>query len=445
VAEPIISVSGLRGIIGDELNIQVAMRFAAAFATTLPRGPIVVGCDSRGSGKMFSMAIASTLMGHGFDVVDANIIATPTLGVFLRSIQAVGGIQISASHNPIIYNGMKLFSHEGRVIPASRGASVIEAYRNSQTAWVSYERLGKLQIASRPEVPHLEKVLATVDLPAIRQRRFRVLLDSNHGAGALLGHPLLEKLGCEVTILGQQPDGQFQHLPEPLAENLTNVAEHVRSGNFDVGFCQDPDADRLAVIDESGTYIGEEYTSVLCTLGRLDQTTGPVVTNCSSSSMMKRLAKQRNVPFYHSKVGEANVVDKMLEVSAVYGGEGSGGPIDPKVGFVRDSFVGMAQILDLMCRRQQPLSMVVKELPKLAMIKDKVALSGLDLNDLLTRVRESIRADQIDNQDGLRLDWSDRWLLLRGSNTEPIVRIVAEAEDHAAAAELIQRVKNCLA
>ena len=442
--EPIISVSGLRGIIGSELTPLIATRYIAAFSSTLTRGLVVVGRDGRTSGPMLSHAIAATLMGQGMDVLDADVISTPSLGILVRHRKAVAGIQISASHNPPAYNGIKLFNQQGRVIPAADGIQVLAAYKSQQSNWENTERLGKYERATDPHRPHFDSVLKTIDRDRIVDRRFRVLLDSNHGAGALLGRMLLENLGCQLTIMGEQPTGVFAHPPEPLAPNLVTVSDAVKEGGFDIGFCQDPDADRLAVIDEKGRYIGEEFTSVLCVYHRLEQKTGPVVTNCASSSMTAWLAQKYAVPYLRSKVGEANVVDKMLSISAIYGGEGSGGPIDPRVGYVRDSFVGMAQILDLMAAQSLPISQIVAKLPQWAMIKDKMQLSGQQLQESIDVLQRSLQAPRVETEDGVRLDWPDRWLLLRGSNTEPIVRLIAEAPTEADAKELIDRAKSIL-
>jgi phosphomannomutase len=444
MAEPIISVSGLRGIIGTELTPRIAMDYAAAFASTLPCGSLVIGRDGRTTGSMLADAVAASLAGYGMQVFDADVISTPSLGVLVRETQAVGGIQISASHNPPAYNGMKLFNREGRVIPAAAGMRVLDAYRSGIQKWASHESIKPRQKLADPHAPHLERVLATIDVDKVKGKGFRVLLDSNHGAGALLGKRLLDSIGCEVEILGEHPDGLFEHPPEPIADNLRKVSAIVRERNLQVGFCQDPDADRLAIIDEQGNYIGEEFTSVLCAWGRLEKKKGPLVTNCASSSMMEWLSKQYGVAFSRSKVGEANVVDRMLEMSAVYGGEGSGGPIDPEVGYVRDSFVGMAQVLDLMSITGLSVSQLVAKLPKAVMIKDKIALAETDRPNALAKLRQEFGNAIVDDQDGLRFDWPDRWLLMRGSNTEPIVRIIVEAPTEKAATELCERAKAVL-
>ena len=445
MADPIISISGLRGIIGSELTPEIAMRYAAAYCSQAPAGPIALSRDGRTTGSMLADAIAATIVGCGRECLDLGVAATPTVGLAVRHLQAVGGIQVSASHNPPEYNGMKLLGADGRVVPGEIGNRVLDAYRSNQRPWAPTHSVGNRTTIRDPHEPHLQSVLATVDVEAIRKRHFRVLVDSNHGSGAILARRLLEHLGCRLTILGEEPDGRFEHPPEPIAENLQHVGTAVTKNSLDLGFCQDPDADRLAILDEQGGYIGEEYTSVLCMMRALMQRRGPLVTNCASSNMTKFLAAKHQVPFFRSKVGEANVVDEMLAHGAIYGGEGSGGPIDPRVGLIRDSFVGMAQVLDLMAATGKTVSELVDSLPKMAMIKDKMSLSKERLLESIDRLATQMKSDSIDMLDGVRLDWEDAWLLLRGSNTEPIVRLIAEAPTMQLARELIDRAKACLA
>ena len=254
-----------------------------------------------------------------------------------------------------------------------------------------------------------------------------MLLDSNHGAGSVLGRRLLDELGCQLTLLGDQPDGQFAHTPEPTAENLASVLAHVAASGAEIGFCQDPDADRLAIVDETGRYIGEEYTLALCVDHVLRSRPGPVVTNCSTSRMTEDLAAQYGVPFYRSAVGEANVVDAINRHGAVIGGEGNGGVIDPRVVLVRDSFVSMALVLDAMAARQEKVSRLADELPRYEIVKTKISLAPERIAAGLAALRKHFADAASDDMDGLRLDWPGRWLLVRASNTEPIVRAIAEA------------------
>lgn len=424
----IISVSGLRGIVGAGLDPYVAIRYAAAFAGGLPVGPIVVTRDGRGTGQMLAAAVHAALVGLGREVLDGDIAATPTTGVLVRQYRAAGGIQISASHNPPEYNGLKLFSAEGRVISAAAGQAVLNRYQSGEAAWVPHHAVGRITRIEDTLAEHQRLVLATVDVARIRRRRFRVLLDSNHGAGSLLGRSLLLQLGCDVTVVGEPPDGRFSHPAEPTEENLAGLRPQVSACGADVGFCQDPDADRLALIDETGRYVGEEYTLALCLDHVLRQRlVGPVVTNCSTSRMSEDLAAAAGVPFFRSAVGEANVTGAMLEHAAAFGGEGNGGPIDPRVGYVRDSFVGMALILDALAERGQRLSQWAEALPRYAMCKTKFTLDPLRTATVLDALEARFADARADRLDGLRLDWPGKWLLVRASNTEPIVRAIAEA------------------
>ncbi|MEM7474023.1 MAG: phosphoglucosamine mutase [Planctomycetota bacterium] len=441
-SEPIISVSGLRGTIGNQLTPVVAMQYVAALAATLPKGRVVVGRDGRSSGKILSQAVCSALAAHGITPVDLDVAATPTVGVAVRHFQAVAGVQISASHNPKEYNGLKLFSAEGRVLPKVEGEKVLAAYRSSSSNWVGVDDLGTLTQESDPHAPHLQLVLETIDPSPIREQKFKVLLDSNHGAGSLLGRRLLDALGCETTVLGDSPDGKFAHKPEPVAANLVDVSKQIVEGGFAAGFCQDPDADRLAVIDEKGEYIGEELTLALCLLQVLPQQKGTIVTNCATSSVSKSIAKQFGCELQQSAVGEANVCDLMLAENAVFGGEGNGGPIDPKVGYVRDSFVGMARILSLLAGSGKTISQHVAELPPLSIVKDKIDMDASNLPPLLEKLTEGMPDATASQPDGLKLDWGDRWLLVRGSNTEPIVRFIAEAPTTAEAQVLCDKAKD---
>ena len=444
MSEPIISVSGLRGILGESLDPQLVIRYACAFAAGLPAGPIVMSRDGRATGPMLADAIRAGLIAVGRDVLDAGAAATPTTGVLVVEHQAAGGIQISASHNPAEYNGIKLFSAAGRVITAEQGQSVMDRYRAGTIAWIAHEKLGTASAVEDTTSRHLELVCGIVNVERIAKRAFRVLLDSNGGAGSVLGRRLLETLGCEVTVLGGEPNGQFEHTPEPTAENLAGVLRRVTEVGADVGFCQDPDADRLAVIDAAGRYLGEEYTLAMCVDHLLRQRVGPVVTNCSTSRMSQDLAEKYGAKFSHSAVGEANVTAMMDEQDALLGGEGNGGIIDPRVVHVRDSFVGMALLLDAMASRDLSVGALADELPRYEIVKTKIQLAPQKVAPALETLAQHFSDAQSNDRDGLRLDWPGKWLLVRASNTEPIVRAIAEASTEAEAASLCAEAAEVL-
>jgi phosphomannomutase len=454
--ESIISVAGLRGVIGEALNPDVAMRYAAAFSAYSPEGLFVITRDSRPTGEMLAHAIHAALNGIGRPTLDAGIQATPTLGILIREYKAAGGIQISASHNPSEFNGMKLFFQEGRVIPKEPGSKVLEAYKTSKPQWLPHDKVGTFKKYTVWEDndcnthAHLYAVLDTIDTTAISKRKFKVLLDANHGAGAVLGKELFSYLDCDVTILGEQPTGKFLHPAEPTVDNLAGVCEMVKFAGFDIAFCQDPDADRLAIIDGNGRYIGEECTVALCmdnvfrsaVKGERNRKLGPMVINCATSRMCEDIAKKYDIPIFRSAVGEANVVEMMLAKNATFGGEGNGGPIDPAVGYVRDSFVGMAQILDAMATTGKTIAELADALPKYALVKRKMTVELAKVPELLDKVAASFKHLPCDRMDGLRINHGDAWVLLRGSNTEPIIRIFAEAPTAERADKLCDEIER---
>lgn len=445
----IVSVSGLRGVMGSSLTADVAARYAAAFVAGLPPGPIVIGRDGRESGPLLAAAITDRLRSLGRDVLDCGVAATPTVGIVVRDEHAAGGIQISASHNPAKYNGLKLFSDAGRVLPAAAGAAVKERFEALASPPAAAVAPGSLREVDGTAA-HVRLVAATVNVEAIRRHRPRVWLDSGHGAGSRVARPLLEHLGCEAILEGATPDGRFEHEPEPTAANLAGLLPKIAAAGADVGFFQDPDADRLAIATADGRSIGEECTLAIVVDHVLAQTPGPIVINCSTSMMAAEIAARHGVACEMAAVGEANVVDRMLAIGAVLGGEGNGGVIDPRVGLVRDSFSAMALVLDRMSAGESltPLAALAEALPHLVMRKTKIDLTpdlrGPALTAAIARIERAFPEATASRLDGLRLDWEGGWLLIRGSNTEPIVRIVAEAADNHTVDEAIARASSAL-
>jgi phosphomannomutase len=386
---------------------------------------------------MLCDVLRGTLAAIGRTVLFADVAATPTTGVLVQHLRAVGGIQVTASHNPPEYNGIKLFDATGRVVSADFGRKVMAAFEADQPDWVDHKRIARSQFVPPDAVEyHLRLVTSCVDVERIRSRGFHVLLDANHGSGGVLGRRLMERLAGRLTILGDTPDGQFDHPPEPTLENLAVVGGQVIEHGANIGFCQDPDADRLAIIDDQGRYLGEEYTLAICADHVLQSLRGPIVTNCSTSRMVQDIADKYQVPLFHSAVGEANVVDLMLREGAVLGGEGNGGVIDPRVGLVRDSFVAMALILDAMAEQSASVRDLADRLPSYGMEKTKVKIDPQKLAPALIALQNHFRGAAYSEPDGARFDWPGRWLLVRASNTEPIIRIIAEAENAIAAQQI---------
>ncbi len=423
----IVSVSGIRGVIGQSLTPAAALAFASALGTHVRGGRVAVSRDGRPSGAMLRHAILAGLTAAGCEVHDLDVAPTPTVGIAVRTLQAAGGVQITASHNPAEWNGLKLFGPDGRVLSAAEGRKIQTLFESGASASVPWDRLGATQDYRKAGDVHRERVLELVDAAAIRAAEFTAFLDANNGAGGLLGSALLDALHVKTVCHGCNGDGAFLHEPEPTEANLREVGPRVRQSGAHVGFALDPDADRLALLDETGRYVGEELTLALAARFLLGRQRGPVVVNMSTSRVVEDVAARFGCPFYRSAVGEANVADKMLEVGAVFGGEGNGGVIDPRVGLVRDPFIGMGLILNLMAETGRKLSELVAELPVYHIVKDKYTVRRERLPELFAALTKRWPEANADRTDGLRLDWADRWLHVRPSNTEPIVRVIAEA------------------
>ncbi len=437
----IASVSGLRGVVGDGLDPAIVADFTAAYASGLAAGPIVVGHDGRVSAPVFLPAVLSAITATGRDAWLAGPVATPTLGRLVFDLNAAGGIQISASHNPPKYNGLKFFQPGGMVLGPIEGRAMLDRLEARALDWATWDRLGKVRVLDEPDGQHLALVLATVDVELIRRQKFVVVLDACHGSGGRLGETLLRELGCDPVVLGAVPDGRYDHPPEPTEANLRRFSPVVTALGAAVGFAQDPDADRLAIVDETGRYIGEELTLALAASHRLSQTRGVVVLNLSTSKATEDIAEKFGCPVIRTPVGEIHVVEGMRAHSAVLGGEGNGGVIDPRVGYVRDSFAAMALVLDLLAKTGRKLSELVDELPRYALIKDQYPIgSNSGVPELFDRIAAGHPEAKADRRDGLRLDWSDRWVHVRSSNTEPIVRVIAEAGDPQSARSLADQI-----
>ncbi len=441
-----LGVSGARGIVGKTMTPGVARRYAACWGAHLASGavaPVVcLGRDSRPSGPELAAAAAAGLSAAGCRVIDLGVVATPTVGVMIGATGAAGGVVITASHNPTPWNGLKLLDHHGTAPEPDRAAEIIATFRGTSDVETAPSP-EPITTESRGTDTHVAKVLGLIDPMPLRERGFHVVLDSVNGAGVEGGRSLLRVLGCDVTHLGSESSGDFWHTPEPTAENLTGLCDAVRAHAADIGCAQDPDADRLALVDEQGRYIGEEYTLVLAAWRvLLDHPGANLVANLSTSRMIDDLAARFGATVYRSAVGEANVAALMRAKDAIAGGEGNGGVILPGITCVRDSLSGMALVLDLMRREAKPLSVLVDEIPRYVIVKEKLELADrADLDPALSAMQTAFPEATIDACDGIRLDLPEGWAHLRPSNTEPIARIIVEAATAEAAGGLLERVR----
>jgi phosphomannomutase len=442
--ELIVSVSGIRGIVGDTLTPDKAAQFAAALGTYLQSRRIVLSRDSRPSGRMLRSAVSAGLTAAGCGVDDIGIAPTPTVGIAVRQLRAAGAVQITASHNPAPWNGLKMFGADGAVLSAERGKQVQQLFEGGGIRYAGWDRIGDVRVPPDVLEEHANLATDAVSAASIHSAGFRVLLDANGGAGGPLGTTLLRQLGCEVVEVGCDADGHFAHEAEPIPAHLTEVGPQVARSGAAAGFVLDPDADRLALIDEKGNCVSEELTLALAVKHRLQQKRGPVVVNMSTSRVIEDIAREAGCDFLRTAVGEANVVAGMRAAGAVIGGEGNGGVIDPRVGWVRDPFVGMAMILNLMADSGQTLSELVASLPAYSMLKTKQTVAKDRIAAGLDAIEKRWPEARANRQDGLRLDWPDRWVHVRPSNTEPIVRVIAESPSEAESKRLCAEAAACL-
>jgi phosphomannomutase len=441
--ELIVSVSGIRGIVGRGLTTDAVIAFAQALAVHTDGGRIVVSRDGRPSGVELHRSLVKALLAAGCEVADIGIAPTPTCGLAVRQLAAAGGVQITASHNPAQWNGLKLFGSDGRVMPAGQGKKVQELFE-AKTSRRNPAQSGRVTEYPAAAQLHQQRVLELVDVTRIRAAGLRTFLDANGGAGGPLGRSLLQALGCRVIAHACEADGVFEHEPEPVAANLDTICPLVAQNRAAIGFVLDPDADRLALIDETGRCIGEELTLALSTLFRLGQLSpekrGAVVINMSTSRITEDVARRLGASCHRAAVGEANVADMMLQLDAVIGGEGNGGVIDPRIGFVRDPFIGMGLILNLLAETGRRLSELAAELPGYAIVKEKYSVQ----RDRLARLFDGLQTlwpnASLDRLDGLRLDLPGGWVHVRPSNTEPVVRVIAEAPRQEEAKQLARQV-----
>ena len=446
------SISGIRGTIGGKVDENLtpidAVKFAAAYGSWLKGQSgkeyvkVVIGRDARISGEMIQNLVQYTLIGLGIDVINIGLSTTPTVEVAVPMEKADGGIILTASHNPKEWNALKLLNNKGEFVSDEDGKAILRIAQENDFSFATVDHLGKLSHDDRYIDLHIEKVLALplVTPEAIQKKKFRVVVDAVNSTGGIAIPRLLERLGVEVVKLYCEPNGHFPHNPEPLKEHLGDICKRVVEEKADFGIVVDPDVDRLAFITDQGEMFGEEYTLVACADYVLGKTKGNVVSNLSSSRALRDIAQKHGVTYSAAAVGEVNVVTEMKRVGAIIGGEGNGGIIYPELHYGRDALVGVALFLSLLAERGGSVQQLRESYPAYFMSKNKIQLTEqINPDQILKAMEQKYAHEQTTTIDGLKIDFSESWVHLRKSNTEPIIRIYTEAKSQKEADELAQR------
>jgi phosphomannomutase len=443
-----ISVSGVRGIVGVGLTPEVVMSFAQAFGAYIHSGKVVVGRDSRVTGEMLRNALCAGLMAVGCDIIDIGVCPTPTTQLAVENLEAEGGIMITASHNPIMWNGLKLIGAEGLFLDAEQGDEVLKISQARSYNFVNWDKIGVAVSYTQAVADHIKAILDLpyIDLNEIRARQFKVVLDCVCGAGGNLLPALLTELGCQTIPMNCEPTGLFPRNPEPLPENLTELCACVKHEQADLGIAVDPDSDRLALVSEKGEPVGEEKTLAIAIKHVLSKKRGHVVINASTSLVTEEIARGYGAKVIRTKVGEIHVAKKMREIGAVIGGEGNGGVILPDVHLGRDAPVGIALVLQQLAEFDGPLSALSDSLPHYVITKSKLELKDLESEAALDKIREIYKNETLDFTDGIKIVRPKSWVHIRPSNTEPIIRVIAEAptgeESERLCSEIIDQISN---
>ncbi|HKV32946.1 MAG TPA: phosphoglucosamine mutase [Pyrinomonadaceae bacterium] len=440
-----ISISGVRGVIGQSLTPTLLTRFAQAFGTHTGSGTIVIGRDPRTSGEMVKHAVIAGILSSGGRVVDIGVCPVPTVQLQVRRRKAQGGIAITASHNPAEWNALKFIGSNGLFLDGGQARELLDIYHQGEYTKVGSEEIRTVEEVEGATEAHIKAILDALGPLPPQAKRLKVVLDSCNGAGSIVGPKLLEALGAEVIPINVTPDGSFPRPAEPVPENLGDLCDAVKKHGADVGFAQDMDADRLAIVNEQGIPIGEDYTLVLAALYVLGRERGPVVANLSTTSALEDVAKKFDCPLFLTKIGEVNVTDKMQQQNAVIGGEGNGGVIYPRINFARDSLVGMALVLHLLADSGKTVSQLMDQFPRYSVVKEKMVCPSEKIPAILRMLRQEYGEFPLDTRDGVKVTLPEGWFLVRGSNTEPIIRVVAESRSESQAREIVTRIYDRVA
>lgn len=440
----LISVSGVRGVVGSALTADVALRFASAFGTFLKAGKVAIGGDTRRTGPMVRAAAVAGLMATGHDVVDIGICPTPTVELAVRDGGFAGGIAVTASHNPDQYNALKLIGKGGLFLSAVEAEKVNSLYEDGEVKNVKWQKVGKLESDYKWIDHHIDKILALdiISPNKISQRRLRVVVDCVGATASVMAARFFSCLGVKYHLINSQTGDQFPHPPEPVPENLGELSRAVKDLGADIGLAFDPDSDRLAIVSEKGEPLGEEYTLALACRYILTQVKGPIAVNVSSSLLNDFVAREAGTKVYRTRVGERNVTEKLMRIKGIAGGEGNGGLIYPKLHWGRDGFLAAAVIVQYLASTEKRMSQLAAELPSYVMLKTKMPGTRRDVEIKKGKFKRIFPKAKIDELDGIKIFDNDWWVQIRASNTEPILRLMAEAKSGEKAGKLISAVKS---
>jgi phosphomannomutase len=425
-----VTVSGVRGVIGESFTPEIITKYARSFAEFIGGNKIVLGTDSRVSREYVKSIVGGVLVASGYEVIDLGIVPTPTVQFMVEKLEADAGIVITASHNPIEWNGLKFIEKDGLFLRPKNCEIVYKNAEKQENSYKEWENLGKMTHYPTANEEHIQAImdLSYINPEKLHSQKLKIVIDTINGAGGKIMKLLVEKFGAEIVMLNEEQNGKFSRSPEPIPENLTELMEKVKTEKADLGIAVDPDVDRCVFIDENGQAIGEEYTLGLATKFFLKNKLGAVVKNLSSSRVLDDLAIYYNCPSHSAAVGEINVAEKMIEVDAVIGGEGNGGVMLPDLHIGRDAPVAAALVLQHLANEKKSLSEAKADLPQYEIVKLKTSIEGLDPDKIIKNLKEKYKNEKLNTIDGLKIDAKNYWVHLRKSNTEPIMRVIAEAK-----------------
>lgn len=437
-----IDISGVRGIIGETLTPEVVINFSCAFGTYLNSGKIGVSCDTRASGQMVRSGVWAGLISTGCEIVDFGVCPTPIVQYMTKHLGLKGAVAVTASHNDSRWNALKFVKADGTFLNFYEGEELLDIYHQGEFFKAQWDKLGRINRCDSAEKTYVDKLCRFLDVGNIRRKKLRVAVDNCNGAGGVVARLLLERLGCEIVMINEETTGSFAHDPEPTAANMEQLASIIKPVKAEVGFMLDADVDRIGMATEEGKPLSEEYTFALLVDYILSRKKGTVVTNLSTTKTIDDLARKYKVPLIRTKIGTAYVIEQMINEKGVIAGEGSGGVCVADFQYAFDGFLSMGLILQMLAEKKRKISQLAEALPRYFISKKKIECPPEMVYSVIDKARESYGKDNVDLTDGIKIQWKDSWLHIRASNTEPLIRIIAESTSKEKADELCAKAAD---